>query len=102
MLIFYLTGKYIDGRCAEELCNEQVHGIIVYVLGFADLLYDTVLHHDDHIGDAHGFVLIVGNEDGGDLRLLLDPADLFSGLETESGIQIGEGLVQKKNARQLD
>ena len=44
----------------------------------------------------------MGNEDGGDLRLLLDPADLFSGLETESGIQIGERLVQKKNARQLD
>ena len=42
----------VDG--AEELCNEQIHGIIIYVLGLADLLYDTVLHNDDHIALGRG------------------------------------------------
>ena len=44
----------------------------------------------------------MGNEDGGDLCLLLDPAALFSGLETESGIPIGKGLVSEKYSGQLD
>ena len=43
----------------------------------------------------------MGYKNGGDPRLLLDPANLLPGLEPQPGIQIGKGLVQQQDLRHL-
>ena len=77
---FYATREYVDGGRTEEFRNEEVGGIVLDILRFTDLLHNSQLHHDDHIGDAHRLFLIVGNEYGGDSRFFLDSSDLFTGL----------------------
>ena len=52
----------------------------------ADLLEDAGFHHHDHIRNAHGLVLVVGDENGGDARFLLDAADFLAGLQTKPGV----------------
>ena len=94
--------EQIDGRGAQKLGHKEVAGVIVDLLGPAHLLNDALLHHHDLVGDAHGLLLVVGDEDGGDLGFPLDPADLLPGLEPEPGIQIGKGLVQQQNAGHFD
>ena len=44
----------------------------------------------------------MGNEDGGDAGFLLDPADLFTGLQSQTGIQVGKGFVQQQNTGHLN
>ena len=63
------------------------------------MLYHAVLHDHDQVGDGHGFLLIVGDEYGGDAGGLLDAADLLPGLEPQTGVQIGKGFVQQQNSR---
>ena len=43
----------------------------------------------------------MGDKDGGDAGLLLDPADLLPGLEPQTGVQIGKGLVQQQDTGHL-
>ena len=71
------------------------------ILGLADLLHHTIAHHHDHVGDAHGLLLIVGDKHGGDAGLPLDAADLLPGLEAQPRVQIGQRLVQKQHAGAL-
>ncbi len=44
----------------------------------------------------------MGYEDGGNGCFFLNTANFLAGLEPESGVQIGEGLVQKKDTGKLD
>ena len=99
MPVLYLTIKDVDGRRAQKFCHKKIHGRIVNRLRLADLLYHAVPHDHDQVGDGHGFLLIVGDEYGGDAGGLLDAADLLPGLEPQTGVQIGKGFVQQQNSR---
>ena len=83
-----LSAEDIDRRCSEELGHKQVGRAVVDILRLSDLLDDSELHDDDHVGDAHCLFLVMGDEHCGDVRLLLDPLDLLSGLEPESCIKV--------------
>ena len=93
-----LSLKYIDGRGTKEFGYKQIYRAVVNVLGLPDLLYYTILHDYDHVGNAHGLLLVMGDKDSCDLCSPLDLADLFPGLEAESGIQVGERFVEKQYA----
>ena len=55
------------------------------------------MHHAHAVGDGHGFLLIVGNENGGDVHVLLDFPDLHAQVLTDLGVQCGKWLVQKEH-----
>ena len=93
--------EYVDGRRAEELRHDKIGRIIVDVLRLADLLHDAELHDDDHIGDAHGFLLVVRHEDGRDAGLLLDAADLLTCLKTEARVQVGQRFIEEQDSGHL-
>ena len=94
---FYPALEHVDGRGAQEFGNEEVLGIVVDLLGFANLVHHTGLHDHDAVGNAHGLFLVVGDEDGGDAGFLLDAADLLPGLQPQPGIQIGKRLIQQQH-----
>ena len=54
--------KYIDGRGTKEFGNKQIYRAVVNVLGLPDLLYHTILHDYDHVGNAHGLLLVMGDK----------------------------------------
>ena len=96
------AGEHVDGRRAQELCDEQVVRVVIDGLRFVDLLHDAGLHYDDDVGDAHGLVLVVRDEHRGDARLALDAADLLAGLQAQAGVEVGQRLVQQQHAGHLD
>ena len=67
--------------------------MVIHLLRLADLLHQSILHDHNHIGNAHRLVLVMGDENRGNLGLFLDTADFLPGLEAKSGIQVGQRLV---------
>ena len=102
LVVLNLAVEEVDRRGAEEVGDEAVGRFVVNLLREAALLFDPELHDDDFVGNRHRFFLVVGNEDGRDAGRFLNPADFLAGLETESGIEVGERLVEEKDARVLD
>src|SRR5207247_6665849 len=61
-------------------------------------LLDTSLVHDrDAIGDAHRLVLVVGDQDGGEPELALQPLDLDLHVQAESLVERAERLVEQQH-----
>ena len=54
-----LSLEYIDGRGTKEFGNKQIYRAVVNVLGLPELLYHTILHDYDHVGNAHGLLLVM-------------------------------------------
>ena len=89
----HVSVKHIDGRCAQEFGNKQIDRIIIHLLWCTDLLEHPLLHHHDLIRNAHGFFLVMSYKNSSDPGFSLNSLDLFSGLQTKSGIQIGKRFI---------
>ena len=83
-----LTFKHVNRRSSEELRNKEIHRMVVYLLRLSDLLQHAILHDNNQVRDAHRLLLIVCYENSGNLRLSLDSANLFSGLQTKTRIEV--------------
>ena len=59
-------------------------------------------HDHDLIGNGHGFFLVVGDENRGNTGRLLNPPNLFTGLQTEARVKVRKRLIKKQNARLFD
>ena len=99
MSVLHLAVKDVDGRRAQKFRHKKIHRRIVNRLRLADLLHHAVFHDHDQVGDGHGLLLVMGNKHGGDAGGLLDAADFLPGLEPQTGVQIGKGLVQQQDFR---
>ena len=72
-------------------------GFVVDVNGGADLL-DLALGHDHHrVRHGQGLLLVVGDEDKGDARLLLDFFQLHLHVLAQLQVQGAQGLVQQQH-----
>ena len=87
---------------AHEGGGEAVDRVGIHGVGRGDLLYGALAHEDNLVGDAHGLLLIVGDENRGDLGLLLNPPDLRAHFHAQAGVQIAQRLVQQQYIRLLD
>ena len=88
-----------NGRIAHKRSNEGIHGVQVHGVGIGNLLHHAVLHQHDLVGDAHGLLLIVGDENGRDLGFLLDSANLAAHFHAKPGVQVAQRLVQEQHIR---
>ena len=57
----------------------------------------AVLHDGDPVGDGEGFLLIVGDVDGGDAQTPLQLLDDGAHLHSQLGVQITQRLVHQQN-----
>ena len=97
-----LAVEEVHGRAADEAGDEQVGGPAVDLHRRADLLQPAALHHRDPVGEHHRLLLVVGDEDGGDAELALQPLDLGAGLDAQAGVEVGERLVHQEHGRVAD
>ena len=58
----------------------------------------AVLHDGDPVGNGQGFLLIVGDVDGGDAEAPLKLLDDGTHLHSQLGVQITQGFVHQQNA----
>ena len=65
--------------------------------GGIHLLDLAAVQQADAVGHDHGFVLVVGDKDGGNVQLLLDAADLHLQTLAQLGINGAQRLIQQQN-----
>lgn len=81
------------------MSDEEIFGVIVKIWCACDLLEATGVEDGNAVGDGGGFVLIVGDVEGGDAEFLLDGADGIAELEAAGGIKISERFVEQEKVR---
>ena len=84
---------------AHKIGHKDGPGVAVDQFGGVVLLNLALIHDGHLVGDGEAFLLVVGNEDGGNAELLLHALNLGPHLNTELSIEIGEGFVQEEQLR---
>ncbi len=79
--------------------TKAVAGLVIDVVGRADLLDLALVHHHDAVGDFQRLLLVVGDEDRGDVDLVMQRAQPFAQLLAHLGVERAEGLVEQQDAR---
>ena len=95
--------EHADGRAAgveiQEAGHEEVHGLVVDVLGRTDL-HDPPLVHDRHqVGQDQRLVVIVGDVDRGDVELAEQALEVHTVLLAQRLVEVGERLVDQEDGR---
>ena len=67
-----------------------------------DLLHPTEAHDGHPVGDGHGLLLVVGDEDGGHAEALVELLDLAAHAHAQRRIEVAEGLVEEEHGRLAD
>ncbi len=99
--VLQLSVKHVDGRRSEKLRHELIRRIVIDLLGRIHLLQHALLHDHNEVRNAHRLILVVRDKHRCDAGFLLDPPDLLPCRQTQSGIQIGERLIQEQDFGQL-
>src|SRR5437868_2503309 len=86
-------------RLADETVHEGGGRIIVDIARRADLLDAALVHHHDAIGDFERLFLIMGDEDGRDVDLLMQRTEPLTQFLAYLGIQRPERLVEQQDTR---
>jgi hypothetical protein len=81
---------------AHELRDEPVLRAVVHLGGRVGLLELPPAHDHDPVGDRHRFLLVVGDEEDGDLQLHLDALQLLAHLYADLRVERGERLVHQQ------
>ncbi len=68
----------------------------------ADLFDIALVHHHQPVGQRHGLHLIMGDEDGGGGKALVQLADFGAHGDTQLGVEVGERLVEQEDLRFAD
>ena len=82
----------------QELQHERRGRTVVDLVGRADLLDAPPIEHHDPISHLHGLVLVVGDEDAGDVHLVVHAAQPATQLLAHLGVQRPEGFIQQQHA----
>ncbi len=78
----------------DKLGHERRGRAVVDVLRSGVLLDPTVVHHGDAVGHQHGFVLIVGDHQGGDAEVALQLAQFGAQMLADAGVQRRHRLIK--------
>ena len=82
---------------ADEARHEQIHWMLKYLRGGANLLDEAVLHDDDPVAERHGLGLVMGYIDKGRVDLFPQENDFGTHLIAELGVQVGQRLIHQKH-----
>jgi hypothetical protein len=67
-----LEAQEVHGGGADEVRDEERRRMVVDVLGRAELLDHSVVHHHDLVAHLHGFELVVGDVDRGGAHAVVE------------------------------
>ena len=83
---------------AEEVHHELGGGMVEDLVGGAGLFDAGLVHDDDAVGDFEGFVLVVGDEDAGDVEVVVEAAEPLAEVLADAGVERAEGFVEQQDA----
>ncbi len=83
----------------DEGHDELARRVVVELARAADLLEPAVVDDGDLIRDLHRLVLVVRDEDGGDVDDVVELAKPFAKLRADACVERAEGLVEEQHLR---
>lgn len=83
----------------EKFLDEGIGGKVADFVRGTDLLDFALVDKDDAIGNFEGFVLIVGDEEAGQMGGVVKPAQPVAQFFSDFGIERTEGFVEKEDFR---
>ena len=86
-------------RRADELRDELVVGRLVDLPRATELQHAALLHHRDRGRERQRLDLVVGDVDGGDAELALEPLQLVAQRLAQLGVEVGQRLVEQQQRR---
>jgi hypothetical protein len=89
--------EFEDVHDADETGDEFVGGFFVDLARGADLFEVPLGEDDDAVGDLHGFLLIVRDEDGGDVEFVMEGDKPFAEFLPDFGVDGAERLVEEQH-----
>ena len=84
---------------ADEVRDEGVRRMVVDLLRRGDLHQAPVAQHGDAVGERQRLVLVVGDEQRGDVLPLLDAPDLVAHREAGRRVERRQRLVEQQRTR---
>ena len=81
----------------EEAHHEVVRGLLVQLTRRPRLLDPATRDHDDAVGHLHRLLLIVGDEDGRNVHLVVQAAQPLAELLAHLGVEGAERLVEEQH-----
>src|SRR6266404_3683075 len=87
---------------SDELCGVSGGGARINVARRGDLFEGAIAEERDAIGEGHGLVLIVRDEEESDADFALESFQLALHLLAEVGVEGGKRLVQEQELRAID
>ena len=85
------------GHRAEERHDERVRRVVVELAGCPDLLDATVVDDDDLVGDLERLLLVVRDEQGGHVHLVVQAAQPVAQLLADLRVERAERLVEQQH-----
>src|SRR6185295_20126898 len=79
---------------AEETIHERARRTLIHVLRVADLLYASFVHQYHPVRNLERFLLIVSNENAGDVELIVQAAQPTPQFLSHLRVESAEGLVE--------
>jgi hypothetical protein len=56
-----------------------------------------LIHHHDGVGHFEGFFLVVGDENAGDVKVVVESAEPASKFLADPGVQSAKGFIEEEN-----
>src|SRR3569832_1060313 len=82
---------------ADELIDEGRRRVVIDLVGRADLFDLAAVHHHHAVCDLHRLVLIVRDEDAGDVNLVVQASQPAPQFLAHLGVERAEGLVEQQH-----
>ncbi len=95
--ILYLGFEHVHD--ADEAGDEFVDRPLIDFAGGADLFKVATGENGDALGDFHGLLLIVRDEDGGDVQIVVQADQPFAEFLPDFGVHRAERFVEQQDVR---
>jgi hypothetical protein len=86
-----------DVHVAEELEHERRRRAVVDLVRRPVLLDPALVHDDDPVGHLHRLFLVVGDENAGDVHLVVQAAQPPAQFLADPRVEGAEGLVEEQH-----
>lgn len=92
----YMGGQHINR--SHKAHHERSGRLVVDLSRRTDLLDAALVHHHDPVSHLHGLLLVVGNDHGSDMHLVMEIPQPGTQFLAHLGIEGTEGFIEQQHA----
>lgn len=91
--------EFEDIQDPDEAGDKFVGRLLIYFAGSANLFEAATPENDNAVGDFHGLLLVMGDEDGGDGKFTMQVDQPVAEFLSDPGIDRTKGFIKEQDGR---